>query len=129
MLFNQLNTGIFFLYMEHFIETENFKWKRRIKRYLIYHSTKEKNTYYIFSRVKDALRVHSQPKVKFYQNFGTSRYNKNLDKLTMLKKSETYILYNNNAKKLLGKFKKIIIPWIIKRPILLFVTYNFIDFF
>ena len=59
--------------------------------------------------VKDALRIHSQPRVQYDQNFSTPRYNKNLKKI-ILKKSKTYIFYNNNAKKLLRNYQKKYLP-------------------
>ena len=65
------------------------------------------------SPLKDALRINSQLKA-YDQNFRTSRYKKSQKKSTILKISKTYILHNNNAETLLTKYKKKILPSIIR---------------
>ena len=41
----------------------------------------KKNNLIFLSQVKDALRIYPQPKVKYDQNFSTSRHNKSLKKI------------------------------------------------
>ena len=53
------------------------------------------------SNVKHALHIHFKPKIRIDQNFSIARYIKNLKEINLFKMSTAFIVYNNNAQKLL----------------------------
>jgi len=77
------------------------KFSSRYSYKILNCSVRNKLNVFYSSRIKDALHLHSQPKVQYDENFTTAQHDKNLKKKIILKISRALLLHYNNTKKLL----------------------------